>query len=645
MKKWIVFIFVSLSVSYTLAQKNTIVTIDQKPISIEEFEYYYNKNNTNDLQQKMPVEEYMQLFVNFKLKVHQAYMLQMDTAQTFKQELEGYRNQLIKPYLTDNEKIDDLVKEAYQHLLEDVDVSHILIRLNANPTPADTIAAYTKAMTAYKRVTNGESFEKIAVEFSEDPTVQENKGRLGFITGMMVVYPFEKTAYTTPVGQVSAPIRTRFGYHIIKVHDKRKTQGERLVAHILKRIPEDASEKQKAAIERSIKSIYEDLAKGADFQRLAQANSDDQSSANKGGEISWVGTGKTTPEFENAVFNLQNIGDISQPVKTEFGWHIIKLLDKRDIMTLQEAYPLIEPRVKTDERASIIANSFIEKLKKTYNFKSYPTNLHALQTLLAQPNDNILEQTKTYNLPIYTFADQVITQSDLIVFLHQQNYTKNPIDLSLLDILANQVANNTIIKYENSMLEKKYPEFGLLMNEYKEGILLFNISNEMVWSKASKDIEGLTDFFEKNKKSYAWDKPRFKGAIIYCDSKQSFKTAKKIAKATPEKELSPKLKQTLNSNEKNAVKIETGLFAEQTNPVVDKLVFKKGKLEKNNDYPYIFTSGNIQKHYPDSYQDIRGIVINDYQNYLDKQWIEELRSKYPIVIDTSVLNSLKSNNE
>lgn len=645
MKKWIVFIFVSLSVSYTLAQKNTIVTIDQKPISIEEFEYYYNKNNTNDLQQKMPVQEYMQLFVNFKLKVHQAYMLQMDTAQTFKQELEGYRNQLIKPYLTDNEKIDDLVKEAYQHLLEDVDVSHILIRLNANPTPADTIAAYTKAMTAYKRVTNGESFEKIAVEFSEDPTVQENKGRLGFITGMMVVYPFEKTAYTTPVGQVSAPIRTRFGYHIIKVHDKRKTQGERLVAHILKRIPEDASEKQKAAIERSIKSIYEDLAKGADFQRLAQANSDDQSSANKGGEISWVGTGKTTPEFENAVFNLQNIGDISQPVKTEFGWHIIKLLDKRDIMTLQEAYPLIEPRVKTDERASIIANSFIEKLKKTYNFKSYPTNLHALQTLLAQPNDNILEQTKTYNLPIYTFADQVITQSDLIVFLHQQNYTKNPIDLSLLDILANQVANNTIIKYENSMLEKKYPEFGLLMNEYKEGILLFNISNEMVWSKASKDIEGLTDFFEKNKKSYAWDKPRFKGAIIYCDSKQSFKTAKKIAKATPEKELSTKLKQTLNSNEKNAVKIETGLFAEQTNPVVDKLVFKKGKLEKNNDYPYIFTSGNIQKHYPDSYQDIRGIVINDYQNYLDKQWIEELRSKYPIVIDTSVLNSLKSNNE
>lgn len=645
MKKWIVFIFVSLSVSYTLAQKNTIVTIDQKPISIEEFEYYYNKNNTNDLQQKMPVEEYMQLFVNFKLKVHQAYMLQMDTAQTFKQELEGYRNQLIKPYLTDNEKIDDLVKEAYQHLLEDVDVSHILIRLNANPTPADTIAAYTKAMTAYKRVTNGESFEKIAVEFSEDPTVQENKGRLGFITGMMVVYPFEKTAYTTPVGQVSAPIRTRFGYHIIKVHDKRKTQGERLVAHILKRIPEDASEKQKAAIERSIKSIYEDLAKGADFQRLAQANSDDQSSANKGGEISWVGTGKTTPEFENAVFNLQNIGDISQPVKTEFGWHIIKLLDKRDIMTLQEAYPLIEPRVKTDERASIIANSFIEKLKKTYNFKSYPTNLHALHTLLAQPNDNILEQTKTYNLPIYTFADQVITQSDLIVFLHQQNYTKNPIDLSLLDILANQVANNTIIKYENSMLEKKYPEFGLLMNEYKEGILLFNISNEMVWSKASKDIEGLTDFFEKNKKNYAWDKPRFKGAIIYCDSKQSFKTAKKIAKATPEKELSTKLKQTLNSNEKNAVKIETGLFAEQTNPVVDKLVFKKGKLEKNNDYPYIFTSGNIQKHYPDSYQDIRGIVINDYQNYLDKQWIEELRSKYPIVIDTSVLNSLKSNNE
>ena len=643
MRKLFLLLFLSSLFSYVIAQKDYVVTLDGNPISIDEFEYYYNKNNSNDFQQKMPVKEYLELFINFKLKVHEAYMLQLDTAQAFKQELEGYRNQLIKPYLTDNEKIDELVKEAYKHLLEDIDVSHILIRLNPNPSPADTLAAYQKATDAYKRVTNGESFEKIAVELSEDPTAKENKGRLGFITGMMVVYPFEKTAYTTPVGQIATPIRTRFGYHIIKVHNKRPSPGERLVAHILKRVPEDASEKQLAAIERSIKGIYDELANGADFHRLAQANSEDQSSANKGGEISWIGTGKTTTEFENAAFSLQTIGEISQPVRTEFGWHIIKLLDKRDIMSLTEAYPLIEPRVKSDERASIIGNSFIGKLKQAYNFKSYPANLSSMLPIVATPKENILEEAKKYTLPVYVFADQVITQSDIINYLHQQNQTDNPIDAALLERYANQLANISLVKYENSQLENKYPEFGLLMSEYKDGILLFNISNEMVWSKASKDVDGLADYFEKNKSNYAWDKPRFKGSIIYCDSKKTLKAAKKIAKSTPEKELTMKLKQTFNSNDKNAVKVETGLFAQGSNPSVDELVFKQGKTPKNEQYPYVFTKGTIQKRYPSSYHDIRGIIINDYQNYLDNNWIKELRSKYPVVINTTVVNRLSAN--
>ena len=640
MKKLLSLLSLFLTITITTAQNNTVLSIDGKPIALEEFEYYFNKNNTDTFQQNMSANEYMELFVNFKLKVHEASIQKMDTAQSFQQELDGYRKQLIKPYLTDGDKIDELVKEAYQHLLQDVNVSHILIQLSPNPSPSDTLAAFQKATLAYNRLTKGESFESVALALSEDPSVKENKGNLGFITGMMVVYPFEEAAYTTPVGQFSAPVRTRFGYHIIKVHEKRPTAGERLVAHILKRVPEDASEKQKAAIERSLQGIYDELALGADFKRLAQANSEDQSSARNGGEIDWTGTGKTTPEFEKAVFGLQEIGDVSAPVRTEYGWHIIQLLDKRDIMSLEKAYPLIEPRVKTDERAIIIANSFIAKLKTAYDFKSYPENLKALQTLATNPTSDLLAKREKYTLPVYTFADQTVSQLDILNYAFAQSEKDSSFDASVLNNAAQNLANIKLVEYENSQLETKYPEFGLLMREYKDGILLFDISNEMVWSKASKDTEGLSAFFDKNKEKYAWETPRFKGVIVYCDTKETYKAAEKLAKKTPQKDLSIKLKQTFNLTEKATIKVENGLFAKGTHSVVDKLAFKTGELPENKEFPYVFIEGDIQKKYPSSYQDIRGIVTNDYQNYLDKQWIESLRSKYTVEVNKTLLNSL-----
>ncbi len=643
MKKICLFLIFSAATLMVFGKSDTLLTINSKPILSQEFEYYFNKNNNEAFQDKLSKEDYLDLFINFKLKVAEAYRLQMDTTQSFIQELAGYRNQLIKPYLTDNVKIKELVKEAYQHLLEDVDVSHILIRLTPNPTPEDTLKAYQKAINALAKLNQGIAFEKVALEFSEDPTVKENSGRLGFITGMMVVYPFEKAAYSTPVGKYTSPIRTRFGYHIIKVHDRRESPGERLLAHILKRVPEDATERQIKNIEQSLQAFLFEVEKGADFHKLAQANSDDQSSARNGGRLSWIGTGKTTPEFEKAAFELEKIGDISQPVRTEFGFHIIKLLDKRDIMSFEEASPLLEPRVKSDERASIIMNSFIDKLKEEYQLKEFPDNMKATHLLVALPKTNIIEIAKTHTKPIYTFANQTITQYDLVEYLHANEQTDNPISLELLKKYASQLLTIKLIDYENNNLENKYPEFGLLMNEYKDGILLFNISNEKVWSKASKDIDGISAFFNSNREKYSWDRPRFKGSIVYCDSKETYKKAKKLAKKTPTEDIASTLRRTFNNSEKTAIMIENGLFAEGTNPTVDKLVFKKGKLPKNEQYPYVFVNGKIQKKYPDSFMDVRGIVTNDYQNYLDKEWIKQLRSSYNIIINQDALQRIQTN--
>ncbi len=315
MKKLFLISFLCLYAGLSFAEdvKEVVMTIDNKPIYKDEFEYYYKKNNAGSNYEKISISDYAELFVNFKLKVAEAYNLKMDTAKSFHDELLGYRDYLIKPYLTDNAKKEQFVKEEYSHLLEDVNVSHILFTLESDASPKDTLEAYKKAVAAKKRILNGEKFEKVAKEVSEDPSARENSGKLGYITGMMVVYPFEKAAYATPVGEITGPIRTRFGYHIIKVNEKRKSPGEVLVAHIMKRVPTDATDSTKKEIKKGVFDMYKELVNGANFEEMAKANSDDHGTAQKGGELPWVGTGKTNPEFEEAAFALKKKGDISAP--------------------------------------------------------------------------------------------------------------------------------------------------------------------------------------------------------------------------------------------------------------------------------------------------------------------------------------------
>ena len=470
------FLILCMGLTTALAVAQTLITINNKAISVDEFEYYYQKNNTNQAQQ-LTREQYMDMFINFKLKVEEAYAQKYDTATAFQKELEGYRKQLVGPYLTDSVKRNELVQEAYQHLLEDIEVSHILFRIDF---PNEEAQALEKAKKARKRLKK-EDFAKVAAEVSEDPSVVENKGYLGYTTGGQFVFPFERAAYNLKVGEISQPVRTQFGYHIIKLHNRRPSKGEVKLAHIFKAIPEYADSTQRVAIEAVTMRIYQSLVEGADFASMARNNSEDDTAA-KGGELPWLGIGMSNPWIENAAFALTELGQISEPVQAPYGWHIFQLQGKRSIRPLADYKPMLNTQINMDERRKEVFQSFIDKLKKEYKFKK-------------GKKDGI----------IATFANQVLTQKDLEAFCQEKPHGNDSI---------NDFINYSLYQYENNQLETKYPAFGYLMNEYREGILLFNICNDLIWSKASKDKEGLKQFFENNKENYPADYTYNKGPVV-----------------------------------------------------------------------------------------------------------------------------------
>jgi peptidyl-prolyl cis-trans isomerase SurA len=505
MKRIFLVLFIGLSTAAAVAQ--TIVSIGDQAISKEEFEYYYQKNNHNQIQSISPAD-YMQMFIDFKLKVTEAYAQKYDTVQAFKNELEGYRKQLVGPYLTDTVKRNELVQEAYQRMLEDIEVSHILFSVDF---PSQAPEALAKAEKARKKLKKS-NFAQKAVELSEDPSVQYNQGYLGYATGGAYVYPFEEAAYKLKKGKISEPIRTAFGYHLILLHNKRPSNGEVRVAHIFKQKPQYADSAQLASIKASVYDIYQQLQNGANFAEMARQHSEDNN-AEKGGEMPWLKLGDTNPYFEETAFALNAENRLSEPVEAPYGWHIIYLLEKRPIASFEYHKAQLESRVMQDERRRIIRDSFIEKLKKEYHFTT--------------GKDSI----------IATFANQVLTQSELNQFCATQPHSAD----SVADFI-----NYRLLTYENTQLESKYPEFGMLMSEYRDGILLFNICNDLIWSKASKDTEGLKAYFEANKANY-----------------------------------------------------------------------------------------------PEGYTYNKGPVVNDYQTYLEKQWLASLHQKYPVIVHTEVLNTVQ----
>ncbi|NQW35455.1 MAG: peptidylprolyl isomerase [Flavobacteriales bacterium] len=485
---------------FSQKKKDILFKIDGEPQLVSDFLKNYNKNIdivADSSQKKISI--YLDLYIDYKLKVKEAQLLGLDTLATFKGELSRYKQQLMTPYLKDSTVIKKLVDEAYNRTKYEVNVGHILIKLAENALPKDTLMAFQKIIKARQAIVNGESFSKVAKQYSQDPSVKQNNGDIGYFKAFQMVYPFENMAYKTPKDSISEPFRTRFGYHILKVNNKRLSQGEVEVAHIMLKYTDSLSSlKSKIRID----SLFNKLENGSDFSDLAKKFSDDKSSATTGGKMPKFSIGKMIQPFADESFALDSIGHYSNPFKTRYGWHIVKLINRFPVPGFDEMKSELTKNVKRGERAEKIEASIINRLLATYNISE-------CQTALADfYKDDWFAKSDSLNKPLLKVQDSIFTQHDFVVYLQFKNI-KTPVPYSLFK----QFKGRKVLDYYKSKLEITNPEYAASVNDFREGLLLFDVMQEKVWNKARIDSAGLKAYFMLNRSKYPKDFEKNKGIV------------------------------------------------------------------------------------------------------------------------------------
>lgn len=652
MKKITLFFTLVIFTITIFAQKgNVLMTVGSKKITDNEFSYIYKKNNSDNLNEKS-LNEYLKLFKNFKLKVVEAEALKMDTAKAFVNELSGYRKQLAKPYLTENKKNEELVKEAFERGEKEVKLDIIFVKVSKNASPEDTTLAYNKALKIKDRIKNGEIFEKVATETSDDRAVAKNKGHLNFLPSLKIPYSIQNAIFGLKKGMLSNPIRTNYGYYLVKLVDLRPAQGFCKVAHIMISATDNLKEAEKNAKKAKADSIYARILAGDKFEDLVKF-SDDKGTAKKAGELPEFTTGRMVPEFETAAFNLKNIGDISKPVKTAFGWHIIKLISKRKPDSFDKQKDKLRKTVENDpERKEIVKSYVVSILKKDYNFKKVnsPEFFYSIIDSTIYKGKWKMPKLKRRDNVLFTILGKAYSESDFANFIEtkQKRMPKAEIK-SLVDNLYNDFVYESLTDAEQQKLSEKNNEFKYLIQEYHDGMLLFDLMKKEIWDKASEDSIGLRKYYDNNIHKYNNQKDIDISVFKY-DNNNTLKLAKKLLKKSRKKYNDTKLLKVVNKKAGKLDTIDSGVFSKGENVYADKVFKKKENNEIDKDEKFvelpkenvlIYINGT-KKAKQKSFDEIKGIVISDYQNYLEKKWLENLRKKYKIVVNNDVLNNIKA---
>ena len=642
-------ILLTLFVSTAFSQNNEILKIDDQIVNKSEFEQIYWKNKKEKIATKEDLDEYIELFINFKLKVISAEELGLDTTKKFIDELSGYRKQLEKPYLTDTSITESLINEAYYRTINEINASHIMVKLGPNPNPSDTLKAYNKISSFLKSINSGEvSFEKIAEKSSEDPYAKSNAGNLGYFNAFKMIYSFENAAYKTPIGDVSKPIRTRYGYHLVRPNSTRKAMGKVKTSHIMITTNQKLPNNNKITSEK-INKIYNDLNNGTlSFEELANKFSEDRKSAKNGGEIGWISSGGNVyPEFEKTVFSLTKNGDFSKPFKTPNGWHIVKRLDYEPIGDLKSLSYELKNKIEKDVRGQKTKSSFIKKLKVDYaDLIEELIILNELEKILKNENfdfknmtlnkeikgiNNVILSIENRSYPIYDFLEYLLNLKKL---------DKNLITNNTLTKLYEKFVNQKLIAFEKTQLEKKYPEFKALMKEYRDGILLFEISDQMIWTKAIKDTSGLKEFYISNTDTWKWPN-RIKATAYTSESKKTISKAVSLKKKKGINNDS--LIKIINKENILSLSYESKIIEDFSKYNTSFKELKKGfnKLINANDK---WTTIYVEEKLPvanKKLQECEGLVVSAYQNYLEKVWIENLKKNHSMTVNYDTLYSIK----
>lgn len=619
-----------------------LMTVDGRPVYKSEFEYLYNKNAGQQIE-KQSLDDYVEMFVNYKLKVADALANHYDTTSTFKKELSQYRAELAAPYMLDKEAEKQLLDEAYERYKKMVKVSHIMLQGDGSK---DNEAVIARADSIRNEILAGRlDWDEAAKRFSIDRGSNQQGGSMGWIMPGRYPAPFEDAAYSLSVGEISQPVNSGFGFHLVRVDAVKPNPGEVKARHILKltarKSPEDA-----AKAKEQIDSIYNVLMAGGDFADIARRESEDPGSKANGGELDWFSSGTMVAPFDSAAFSMAE-GVISRPIQTNYGWHIIEVTGYRPMKTRAEAESLLKGWLLNSEKGSIPAERFMEKMKQKYNSRLLTKNLDKIEEMIASNpggfDSVMIAQLNISDIPVAEVNGKGIAVREVMKNMPATGSKDVKNARALLNSAAQSEVNIRTREQAQIDMINTNPDYRNLVNEYSDGILLFDISQDRVWQKATNDREGLEAFFKAHRKDYSFDEPRFKGVVVFTTSDSLENVVKDYLNSLDKSKINTaNLGKELREKFGKHVRAERVIAKKGENAITDFLAFGGEKPEgKNISWSNYFAFMGQIIEQPQEADDVKSKVVTDYQNQLEKEWVNELRKKYPVKVDNKVLKTVK----
>jgi peptidyl-prolyl cis-trans isomerase SurA len=632
------------SLSFSQSKKDILLTVNEKPVYTSEFKRVYNKNLdlVKDESQK-DIDSYLDLFVDYKLKVEEAYAQKLDEDKNYTTEYTKYRDQLSRNYIFEDKITNELTLEAYQRGLEEINANHILVLTGYEDTPQDTLKAYNKIKSIYEKAKSGQDFEILAKTYSEEPNAKETAGKLGYFTVFSMVYPFETMAYNTKAGEVSEIVRTQFGYHIIKINDRRQRSEQITVSHIM--ITDTGNDRTFNPEER-INQLSVILKQGESFESLAKQYSDDKNSAINGGRLQKFRRGDLrASEFEDAAYTLKNVGDISEPVKTKFGWHLIRLEEKHMASSYEDEKEFLEQKVKGGLRSKIVTSALNNKIKEKFKYKKVGDYLPFFESYLT---DEVFKRAWNYDtIPanndavLFTIGKKQLRYNDFAKFINDNQKRAGAFKqkTSLLATFYEEFETAELKNYFKENLELENEEYAATISEYRNGLLIFDVMDKNIWKRAKNDSLGLQTYYEQVKGNYIW-KERVNAVIISATSNLMAQQAQELLSQGKTAE---EVKEQLNVDDKVNILISQGVFENGQRELPENFEIKEGisKVYSKNDRFILVKVNEVIPSGIKALEAIKGKVMSDYQNYLEVKWMEELRQKYTVDINKRAFKKVK----
>lgn len=626
-----------------LAKDEVIMTVNGQPVSRSEFEYLYHKNQQQQVDPQT-LDEYAEMFKIYKLKVADALDQRLDTLSSFQQEMKQYRTDLASPYMTDSIFLNNLVADAFDRSRMEAEAYHIM--LAKGRTPKEDKESRHLADSIQQALKGGADFSELAAKYSVDRASSTNGGRMGYITEGRFPYDFELAAFTLQPGEISEVVESPQGYHVLKGGKHRPARGTVLVEHIMKMVAPTASEEQQAAAKASIDSIYNAVIADPNiFEDLARRLSDDKGSGRSGGKLNWFGAGMMVEPFDSAAFAL-GLNEISLPVRSQYGWHVIKKLDRKAPLSYNEMKNGTLKRISNpqDPRSILVRENLERKLAKKHKAHLNEKNMDALcSEVRANGLDSVwhekaIDASGMGAIEIAEIGKRGLTLADWAVTVRPMIIPDGKEAERELRRYINHFLGDELIKTEEDWLYANEPDYRNLLNEYREGSLLYEASLREVWDKASKDTDGLNKYFDQHRADYKWTKPHVKGILVQAANDS-------VADILRQRLKDVKDEASLKGLRKEFVgkaSMEQILTEEGQNPMVDNLIFGGPEVKPSNKkYTVYFIWEPKTMLAPESMTDVRSLVTSDYQNQLESDWVEHLKAKYPVTVNEKVLKKVK----